>query len=139
MKLTMVYSAAVVLLLGLNGCNEPAESDSTTQPSSSADGSGHKDHDEDHDHDDDHAHEEEGDSAMTDMEKMKAALAKLSPEDAASAEKQHICPVSDEMLGAMGAPIKIDVDGQLVWICCEGCRDPLLEDPAKYLAKLENK
>jgi len=49
-----------------------------------------------------------------------------------------MCPVSDEMLGSMGAPIKIDVDGQQVWICCEGCRDPLLEDPAKYLAKLKS-
>jgi len=72
------------------------------------------------------------------MEKMKVELAKLSPEDAASAMKQHVCPVSGDMLGAMGAPIKVDLDGQQVWICCEGCRDPLLEDPAKYLAKLKN-
>jgi len=138
MKLPMIFSVTVALLFGLNGCSEPAETESS-QPSSSADENGHEEHgDHEEGHDDDHAHEEEGDSAMTDMEKMKAALAEFSPEDAASAEKQHICPVSDEMLGAMGAPIKIDVDGQQVWICCEGCRDPLLEDPAKYLAKLEN-
>ncbi len=132
MKLTMVYSLAVVLSLGLYGCSGSDESESMTESSSSTDGSDHEHSDEDHDHD------EASDEAMTDMEKMKAALADLSPEDAASAEKQHMCPVSDEMLGAMGAPIKIDVDGQEVWICCEGCRDPLLEDPAKYLAKLKN-
>ena len=73
----------------------------------------------------------------TTPEKMKAELAKLSPVDAASAEKQHFCPVSGDMLGAMGAPIKVDVDGQQVWICCEGCRDSLLENPDEYLAKLK--
>jgi hypothetical protein len=70
------------------------------------------------------------------MEKMKAELAKLSPEDAASAEKQHMCPVSGEMLGTMGAPQKIDVNGRNVWICCDGCKDQLLEKPDEYLAKL---
>ena len=72
------------------------------------------------------------------MEKMEMELSKLSPADAASAEKQHICPVSGEMLGTMGAPIKLDVNGQQVWICCEGCRKRLLENPDKYLAKLRS-
>ncbi len=40
---------------------------------------------------------------------MKLELAKLSPEDAASAEMQHVCPVGREMLGAMGSPVKVDV------------------------------
>jgi YHS domain-containing protein len=71
------------------------------------------------------------------MDKMKAELAKLSPEDAASAESQHFCPVSGEMLGTMGAPKKIDVDGQQVWICCDGCKDKMLGNPAEYLAKLK--
>ena len=71
------------------------------------------------------------------MEKMKAELAKLSPEDAASAEAQHMCPVSGEMLGSMGAPKKVDVNGTPVWICCESCRDSLLENPDEYLAKLK--
>ncbi len=71
------------------------------------------------------------------MEAIQKGLADLSPEDRRSATKQHVCPVSGEMLGTMGAPLKVDVDGQQVWICCEGCRDKLLEDPAKYLAKLE--
>jgi YHS domain-containing protein len=71
------------------------------------------------------------------MEKMKAELAKLSPEDAASAEKQHMCPVSGEMLGVMGAPKKVEVNGQQVWICCEHCEEKLLANPDEYLAKLK--
>ena len=70
------------------------------------------------------------------MEKMKAELAKLSPEDAASAEKQHFCPVSGEMLGSMGAPIKVDVKGESVWICCDGCKQKILDNPDEYLAKI---
>lgn len=66
----------------------------------------------------------------------RAELAKLPPDDAASAEKQRVCPVSDELLGSMGAPIKVDVSGRQVWICCEGCKDSLLEKPDEYLAKL---
>jgi len=72
------------------------------------------------------------------MEKMSAALAELSEEDRNSAMKQHFCPVSDAMLGAMGAPSKVDVKGQIVWICCDGCKDKLLADSEKYLAKLSN-
>jgi len=36
----------------------------------------------------------------------------------------------------MGTPIKVDVNGTAVFICCEGCRESLLEEPNKYLAKL---
>jgi hypothetical protein len=75
--------------------------------------------------------------SAADMEKVKAELAKLSPEDATSAEKQHVCPVSGEMLGSMGPPKKLEVNGQQVWICCDGCKDELMANPDKYLAKLK--
>lgn len=81
---------------------------------------------------------EHTDHDHSDMDKMKAELAKLSPEDAAAVEKQHVCPVTDEMLGSMGAPMEVDVDGTQVWICCAGCKDKLLESPDKYLAKLKD-
>lgn len=73
-----------------------------------------------------------------DMEKMAEGLAKLSPTDRASAEKQHFCPVSGKMLGTMGAPIKVTVEGREVWLCCSACEDPLRADPDKYLGKLNN-
>ena len=68
--------------------------------------------------------------------KIQAAFASLSTEDRAIATKQKICPVSGEGLGTMGAPIKVDVAGQQVFICCEGCKDPLLQNPAQHLAKI---
>lgn len=64
-------------------------------------------------------------------------LAELSPEDRALAENQKVCPVSGEPLGAMGAPVKLDVKGQPVFICCEGCKDKILSNPDEYLAKLK--
>lgn len=76
-------------------------------------------------------------SSEEDMATMKAELAKLSPEDAASAEKQHICPVTKKMLGTMGAPLKVDVKGTPIWICCENCRDELLANADKYLAEVK--
>lgn len=68
--------------------------------------------------------------------KITEALAKLSAEDRALAEKQKVCPVSGEPLGAMGTPKKIEVKGQSIFICCEGCEEKLLANPDKYLAKL---
>jgi hypothetical protein len=67
---------------------------------------------------------------------IKANLASLSAEDRAMAEKQKICPVSGEALGMMGTPIKVQVAGQEVFICCPSCKDPLLENPAEHLAKI---
>jgi YHS domain-containing protein len=65
-------------------------------------------------------------------------LASLSPEDRELAIKQRVCPVSGERLGVgtMGAPLKIEVKGKTVFICCESCKQPLLDEPDKYLAKL---
>ena len=82
-----------------------------------------------HDHGD-HAHG--GDPEIV------KALASLSPADRALAQKQRICPVTDEPLGAMGAPMKVSVQGRDVFVCCAGCKDPLTNDPATYLAKLPN-
>jgi hypothetical protein len=83
-----------------------------------------------HDH---HGHEH----SPAELEKAKGELAKLSPEDAATAERQRVCPVTGELLGTMGPPKKVDVNGQQVWICCDGCREQLFATPDKYLAKLK--
>lgn len=65
------------------------------------------------------------------------ALAALSEEDRAAAEKQKICPVGGGALGSMDTPVKVDLNGKTVFICCEGCEDVLKADPEKYLAKLD--
>jgi Cu(I)/Ag(I) efflux system membrane fusion protein len=64
------------------------------------------------------------------------ALAGLSPEDRALAEVQKRCPVSDELLGSMGTPVKVTVEGREAFVCCEGCIDELKNNFAKYEDKL---
>lgn len=66
-----------------------------------------------------------------------ASFASLSQADQAAALAQKTCPVSDEPLGSMGTPIKVTVSGRDVFLCCEKCKDPIQQDPRKYLAKLE--
>lgn len=129
MKRLLFVTTFITALVGLvlSGCNSSTSTDQPAPNTSSAT-------DERHEHDE-HAHHEN--NSQSGMEKMKAELAKLSPEDAASAERQHFCPVSGEMLGTMGAPKEIDVNGQQVWICCEHCVEQLLANPDEYFAKLK--
>jgi hypothetical protein len=63
----------------------------------------------------------------------------LTDEDRKLIEKQKICPVSGEALGGMGDPVKVVVKGRTVFLCCDGCKEALLADPDKYLAKLDQK
>ena len=38
----------------------------------------------------------------------------------------------------MGPPVKVDLDGKSVFVCCSGCQERLKKnDPAMYLAKLD--
>ncbi len=60
--------------------------------------------------------------------KIQAELAKLSPEDRELASAQETCPISHELLGTMGVPIKVTVDGQSLFVCCAGCEDELEAD-----------
>ena len=144
-KWTLPIVAIAILFVGLVGCqqSEVTETDDAASPPASTemdhDGMNHDGQDmDDHDHS---AHSEqpgaeEIPAAKSDMDKMIEALADLPEEDRKSAMKQHFCPVSGEMLGVMGDPEKIDVNGQTVWICCDDCKDKLLAEPDKYLAKL---
>ena len=50
--------------------------------------------------------------------------------------RQKVCPVTDEELGSMGAPVKVMIDGRPVFICCKGCEKALRSDPKKYLIKI---
>jgi hypothetical protein len=63
---------------------------------------------------------------------------KLSTEDRALVDAQEWCVVSsDEKLGSMGAPIKLSIKGQPVFVCCGGCKRKAEADPDKTLAKIE--
>ena len=70
-------------------------------------------------------------------DEVSAERAKLSPEDRALVEAQEWCAVStDERLGSMGPPIKLDIKGQPVFVCCKGCKKKAEADPDKTLAKV---
>jgi hypothetical protein len=77
-------------------------------------------------------------SADSKEAKIEAALAKLSDEDRKIALKQRFCAVlNTSRLGSMGTPIKVLVEGQPVFVCCQGCRDGALKDPKAILATVE--
>jgi hypothetical protein len=59
-----------------------------------------------------------------------------SPDDKQLIAKQKICPVRGGALDSMGGPVKLVIDGRVVFICCEGCEKPLRQNPALYLQKL---
>ena len=112
--------AVLVIAVGISGCaDSPA-------PVDQSQGTVGADDDHDHDVDADHDHAE-----------IPKGFEDLSADDRAAALKQATCPVLGGKLGAMGTPYKINVQGRDVFLCCEGCKEELLKDPDKYLAKLE--
>ena len=51
---------------------------------------------------------------------------------------QKTCPVTGEALGSMGAPISVNTPGgQTIYVCCRGCANRVLRDPATYSQKVE--
>ncbi len=76
-------------------------------------------------------------AANDEAAEIEKALAQLSPEDRAIAEKQKVCLVAGGPLGGMGKPIKVSLKGRDVFICCAGCKNELIENADKYLAKLD--
>lgn len=75
-----------------------------------------------------------------------AQIKKLPEAEQAVALAQKICPVGSEAgegeghLGSMGKPVKVSVKtesgGRDVFLCCNGCKEDLMKDVNKYLAKL---
>ena len=117
--------AVAAFSIAMIGCSE------APQPAPATDAAPHAEHSHDDHAGHDHADGEEQDEQSE-------ALAGLSAEDRALAEKQKICPVSGQPLGSMGVPVKVTVKDRDVLLCCEGCRGSIVEDPDKYLAKLDS-
>ena len=117
-KMLIVLSVAIaVSAIGLMGCNKPSD----TSAGNAADGTA-------------------ASAASTippELEKYKDVIQKLPESEWAAVYKQKVCPVSEEPLGSMGTPIKVTVKGHDVYICCEGCRKALEDEPDKYLKKIE--
>lgn len=116
-------------LLLLAGC----QNKTPTSPATSASHEEHADH-----HGDDSAHgdhEVKVDAAKE--TKISSVLSKLSSEDRELAESQKFCAVmSHERLGAMGPPLKLDINGTPVFVCCKGCKQKALKTPEETLKRV---
>lgn len=60
-------------------------------------------------------------------------VALLPMSEQTAALRQRTCPVNGEPLGSMGKPIKVEVSGRTVFVCCQGCVNAVKKNPAKYL------
>jgi hypothetical protein len=77
-------------------------------------------------------------AAVKKLKKVAAALTKLAAADRKSAEEQRFCAVeSENLLGSMGKPVKLVIQGQPVFLCCASCQDSAKADPRKTLAKVK--
>ncbi len=70
--------------------------------------------------------------------KIDLTLAKLNPPDRELAQAQQYCPILTETrLGSMGVPVKLNVGGQTVFVCCPSCQKGALKDSAQTLHKAQ--
>ena len=67
------------------------------------------------------------------LQQVRKLLAKIDMpgKDRELAERQRVCPVTGMALGSMGKPPKMTVDGEPVFLCCEGCESGLAKLSAK--------
>jgi hypothetical protein len=70
--------------------------------------------------------------------KIKYELSRLSAADRRLAEAQKYCPIQQKnRLGSMGPPLKIELAGQPVLLCCGSCEDRARANPKKTLETVE--
>jgi hypothetical protein len=64
---------------------------------------------------------------------------KLSPEDQKLVDAQEWCVINNEerLGGMMGAPIKLMIKGEPVFICCKSCKKEAEANEDKTLAKVK--
>lgn len=58
----------------------------------------------------------------------------LASQKAAQGEPQTICPV---MGGVIDKNVYVDYQGKRVYFCCESCKEQFMQEPEKYMEKLE--
>ncbi len=67
--------------------------------------------------------------------KLRVTVVPLTEGDRAQIAKQQFCPVMGAKLGSMGAPTKVLIGEQAVYLCCKGCLGKVEKSPEQYLAK----
>lgn len=125
--LRLSLSTGFVAVIAFGCQSEPAPDSVTSSAGKSESG------DVAHDSHGDENHDDHG-TAESDV---KAALGSLSEEDRKVAEGQKFCAVMDKhLLGSMGTPIKLDISGEPVFICCAGCKSRAMKNPEATLARV---
>lgn len=124
---TIGLFAILALIVGCQARTSSMPNASTAQ-TGHADGEGNQ-HSAGENHDDH--------STQTADPKVTATLAKLNPADRKIAEQQQFCAVMhNERLGSMGVPVKLEIKGEPVFVCCAGCKAKALKNPNETLAKV---
>jgi len=80
-----------------------------------------------------------GRTARTGTSESGGSSDKLSAEDRQLIARQKLCPVTEEPLGSMGTPMRVIIDGRVVFLCCKGCEAEFRGHPKQYLAKLRDR
>jgi hypothetical protein len=84
------------------------------------------------------AADKESSPARSPEARISAAFEKLPEADRKLAELQRYCPVMpDNRLGLMGVPVKIEVAGKPVFLCCKACQEDANANPKETLATIE--
>ncbi len=78
-----------------------------------------------------------GNTASSGVAVRPSTPAAISDADQRLIKAQKLCPVTGKRLGSMGAPVKVLVNKEPVFLCCAGCRDKALKDPAATLKKVK--
>jgi len=66
-----------------------------------------------------------------------AEIQQLPGAEQALAIEQVICPVTEYKLGSMGVPPKVEINGYVIFVCCDACREDVVSKPAFHMAKIE--
>lgn len=64
-------------------------------------------------------------------------VAQLTQADQAGIARQKICPVMNTPLGDHGAPIKLVVGDQPIYVCCKGCVSQVQDNPEAFLGSVQ--
>jgi hypothetical protein len=71
---------------------------------------------------------------------LKTNLAKLAPQDRKLVQRQINCPIMpDVRLGENAVPIKVQLKGEPVFVCCENCAKLARDEPEKTLEWVKNR
>jgi hypothetical protein len=63
-------------------------------------------------------------------------IAQLPAADRQGALDQRVCPVRGIILGSMGVPYKVTLNGEPVYLCCQGCVADAKKNAGKILKRI---